>query len=199
MNRDRLARELLRLGERAVRRWTRDGSPPQQTGRRDQEHQFEPPARRDQERQFEPLNHPQSPPHGSDEYPGDFSGVPVIDYNPVMDDTADPGEIVWTWVPFEEDHSQGKDRPVLVIGRDGDWLLALQTSTTNDAEHRAREARLGRYWIDIGAGAWDREGRESEVRVNRILRIDPGEVRRVGARLDRQRFDRVAAEVARHY
>ena len=32
---------------------------------------------------------------------------------------ADPGEIVWTWVAYEEDPTQGKDRPVLVVGRDG--------------------------------------------------------------------------------
>ena len=41
------------------------------------------------------------------------------------DGRPDPGEIVWTWVPFEEDHTQGKDRPVLLIGRDGRWLLGL--------------------------------------------------------------------------
>ena len=46
---------------------------------------------------------------------------PHVSYAPDMDGAADPGEIVWTWVPFEEDPAQGKDRPVLVVARaDGD-------------------------------------------------------------------------------
>ena len=75
-------------------------------------------------------------------------------------------------MPYEEDHRQGKDRPVLVIGRDGDWLLALMlTSKDHDRDH-AQEARHGRRWQDIGSGAWDSKGRPSEVRVDRILRVD---------------------------
>src|SRR5699024_11576160 len=58
-------------------------------------------------------------------YPGDYRGPVRPVYTPDLDGDADPGEIVWAWVPYEEDHSQGKDRPVLVIGRDGAWLLAL--------------------------------------------------------------------------
>ena len=29
----------------------------------------------------------------------------------------DPGEIVWTWVPYEEHDGRGKDRPVLLVAR----------------------------------------------------------------------------------
>ncbi len=39
-------------------------------------------------------------------------------YSPNLDGRADPGEIVWTWVTYEEDPTRGKDRPVLVVGRD---------------------------------------------------------------------------------
>ena len=39
-------------------------------------------------------------------------------YAPDLDGRADPGEIVWTWVVYEDDPSRGKDRPVLVVGRD---------------------------------------------------------------------------------
>jgi hypothetical protein len=39
-------------------------------------------------------------------------------YSPNLDGRADPGEVVWTWVTYEEDPSRGKDRPVLVVGRD---------------------------------------------------------------------------------
>ena len=132
-------------------------------------------------------------------YPGDYTGPVRPIYDPHADGNPDPGEIVWTWVPFEEDFSQGKDRPVLVIGRDGDWLLALQVTSKDHDGDAAQEARAGRYWVDIGAGGWDQRGRESEVRVNRIIRIDPDAVRRIGAVLERARFDEVAAEVLRHY
>ena len=36
-------------------------------------------------------------------------------YAPEIDGEPDPGEVVWAWVPYEEDPSQGKDRPVLVL------------------------------------------------------------------------------------
>jgi hypothetical protein len=49
----------------------------------------------------------------------------------------------------------------------------------------------------VGTGSWDRQGRPSEVRVDRLLRIDPADVRREGAALGRDRFDEVAAEVRR--
>ncbi|WP_374700269.1 hypothetical protein [Arthrobacter sp. JCM 19049] len=57
-------------------------------------------------------------------YPGDYTAAVAVNYNPSLDGEPDPGEIVWGWVPYEEDHSQGKDRPVLLVGRDGKWLLA---------------------------------------------------------------------------
>ena len=125
-------------------------------------------------------------------YPGDFTGRPTVSYSPRLDGAADPGEIVWTWVPFEEDHTRGKDRPVLLIGRDGRWLLGLMLSSKgHDA---AQPARGGRRWVDIGAGAWDRQRRPSEVRLDRIVRVDPASVRREGAILDKRRFDDVIRE-----
>ena len=50
----------------------------------------------------------------------------VTAYEPELDGQPDPGEVVWGWVPYEEDPSQGKDRPVLLIGHtelDGEELL----------------------------------------------------------------------------
>jgi hypothetical protein len=124
-------------------------------------------------------------------------GTPEITYEPDPGNgkVADPGEIVWTWVTFEEDHSQGKDRPVLVIGRDGPWLLALALTSKDHDRDAAQEAREGRLWQDIGSGVWDNRGRASEVRVDRILRVDPNAVRREGAVLDREVFNQVAAAV----
>lgn len=128
-------------------------------------------------------------------YAGDAAGVPHLQYAPFDDDRADPGEIVWAWVPFEEDHSRGKDRPVLVVGRRNGLLLALMLTSQDHHRDAADEARHGRHWVDVGSGDWDRQGRPSEVRVDRVLQLDPAAVRRTGAALDRERFDRVAAAV----
>ena len=127
-------------------------------------------------------------------YPGDFTGRLVPVYSPQPDGRPDPGEIVWTWVPFEEDHAQGKDRPVLLVGHDGPWLLALQLTSQ---DHNGRPSRDGRRrWVDIGTGPWDRQRRPSEVRVDRVVRVDPAQVRREGAVLPRARFDAVSRAVA---
>jgi hypothetical protein len=134
---------------------------------------------------------------GRSAYPGDFDGVPDVVYAPQPDGEPDPGEIVWTWVPYEEDHTQGKDRPVLLIARDGEWLLGLMLTSKDHDRDAATEARLGRHWQDIGSGAWDRQGRPSEVRIDRVIRVDRRAVRREGAVLDAARFGEVAAAVRR--
>ncbi|ACZ31224.1 hypothetical protein Xcel_2206 [Xylanimonas cellulosilytica DSM 15894] len=133
----------------------------------------------------------------SDGYPGDYRGRVRTQYAPHLDGDPDPGEIVWTWVPYEEDHSRGKDRPVLLVGRDGEWLLALQlTSKDHDRDVR-QEARAGRFWMDIGAGPWDRQGRPSEVRLNRVIRVAPAAVRREGAVMPERLFLQVTDAMAK--
>lgn len=117
-----------------------------------------------------------------------------LSYAPELDGHADPGEIVWTWVPYEEDHTQGKDRPVLVVGHDGPWLLGLALTTR---DHDTRPGRPGEVWMDLGAGAWDAKRRPSEIRLDRVLRIRPDAVRREGAVLDRARFDEVVGSLRR--
>lgn len=62
-------------------------------------------------------------------YPGDYRGRLRPAYCPSNDGKPDPGEIVWAWVPYEEDYSQGKDRPVLLVGRDGNYLLGLMLTS----------------------------------------------------------------------
>ncbi|MFC0625879.1 type II toxin-antitoxin system PemK/MazF family toxin [Kribbella deserti] len=129
----------------------------------------------------------------TESYVGDFEGRVELEYRPHPDDgVADPGEVVWTWVPFEDDHSRGKDRPVLVVGHDGHWLLALILTSQDHDRDAADEARHGRVWQDIGSGAWDREGRPSEVRLDRVLRIDAKDVRREGAVIDEATYAVVA-------
>lgn len=118
-------------------------------------------------------------------------------YSPVPDGRPDPGEVVWAWVAYEDDPSQGKDRPVLVIGRRGAQLLGLMLSSQDHDLDADDEARHGRLWTDLGSGAWDSRGRPSEVRLDRLLVLDPDSVRREGASLDRMRFDRVVGEARR--
>jgi hypothetical protein len=124
--------------------------------------------------------------------------MPVLSYEPRPDGKPDPGEVVWTWVPFEEDHTQGKDRPVLIVGRDEPWLLGLMLTSKDHDKDAADEARWGRYWMDIGTGAWDSQRRPSEVRLDRIVRVDPTKVRREGAAIDRRTFTAVTGSLLKH-
>jgi hypothetical protein len=125
-------------------------------------------------------------------YPGDFVGTVVPSYSPHPDGLADPGEVVWGWVPYEEDHNRGKDRPVLIIGRDGEYLLGLMLTSKDHDRDVAAEAADGRHWLDVGAGAWDSQNRPSEVRLDRVLRLRPDAVRREGAALSRPVFEKVS-------
>ncbi|HSE09305.1 MAG TPA: type II toxin-antitoxin system PemK/MazF family toxin [Nocardioidaceae bacterium] len=123
----------------------------------------------------------------------------TVEYAPNLDGRPDPGEVVWAWVAYEEDPSQGKDRPVLVIGRDRNRLLALQLTSKDHDLDAEDEARHGRYWMDIGSGDWDHQRRPSEVRLDRLLRLEEQGVRREGAVLDKAVFDAVIREVRAHH
>lgn len=107
-----------------------------------------------------------------------------VEYDPALDGDPDPGEVVWAWVSFEEDPTQGKDRPVVIIGRTGEYLAGV--ALTTKGSHRPEN-------VAVGAGAWDPSGRPSYAKLDRVLRIDPDHVRREGAVLERSRFDRVIA------
>ncbi|TDZ91988.1 PemK-like protein [Mycobacteroides salmoniphilum] len=111
-----------------------------------------------------------------------------IEYTPDLDGRADPGEIVWTWVVYEDDPSQGKDRPVLVVGRDGTVLLGLMLSS-----QERHESDLD--WVALGSGSWDYDGRPSWVRLDRVLDVPEEGIRREGAILDVERFTIVATHL----
>jgi hypothetical protein len=113
-------------------------------------------------------------------------------YAPQLDGRADPGEVVWTWVVYEDDPDRGKDRPVLVVGRDGGTLEGLMLSSNPERDGQ-------RHWFALGPGAWDRQQRPSWVRLDRVLTVAESGIRREGAVLDRARFDAIAAELRRSY
>lgn len=114
------------------------------------------------------------------------------EYSPDHDGDPDPGEIVWTWVPFEENDGRGKDRPVLVVAREpAGTLLAVQLSS--------KEHNDDREWVPIGSGPWDKSGRASWVNVDRVLRVHDEGMRREACALDRGRFNIVVNRLKELY
>jgi hypothetical protein len=117
-------------------------------------------------------------------------GVVTVEYSPHLDGDPDPGEIVWAWIPFQEDPSQGKDRPVVVIGRRGDNLVGIPLTTKPDD----REAQF-----KLGVGGWDSQHRVSYARIWRLVDLPPDSVRREGSALDPDRFKSLVRMVDRYY
>jgi len=115
-----------------------------------------------------------------------------VQYDPKLDGRADPGEVVWTWVVYEDDPTRGKDRPVLVVGRDRSTLLGLMLSSQ---DHHGDDPN----WVAIGQGNWDYEGRASWVRLDRVLDVPEEGIRREGAILERERFEIIATRLRTHY
>ncbi len=111
-----------------------------------------------------------------------------FEYEPDLDGDPDPGEVVWTWVPYEEDPNQGKDRPTVIVGRRGSLLIGVPlTSKRHDDEPQ----------VAVGSGDWDPQRRPSYAKLERLLEIRPADVRREGAVLARSRYDDVVAGVRR--
>jgi len=119
----------------------------------------------------------------------DYDGVVRWEYSPELDHEPDPGEVVWTWVAFEDDPSIGKDRPVAVVGRSADQRLVAFMLSSKDHDR-------DRDWMSIGTGPWDREGRESWVRRDRVLAVPAAAVRREGAILPRPTYEAIVSGLA---
>ena len=115
-----------------------------------------------------------------------------LSYAPSRDGEPDPGEVVWTWVPYEENDGRGKDRPVVVVAASGagDYLAVQLTSKAHDGD---------RDFVSLGTGAWDGEGRPSWARIDRVFRVRAGGMRREAASLDAERYGRVVAALDARY
>jgi len=109
-------------------------------------------------------------------------------YAPEQDGDPDPGEVVWAWIPYEDDPLQGKDRPVIVVGWEEQDLVVVPLTTK---PHPERDDE-----VEVGSGGWDHTERDSYAKVDTVLRVKVSDVRREGAVLDRKRFDAVVAAVA---
>ncbi|GAA4147036.1 type II toxin-antitoxin system PemK/MazF family toxin [Leifsonia shinshuensis] len=113
-------------------------------------------------------------------------------YNPKTDGEPDPGEIVWTWVPYEENDGRGKDRPVLVVAAEPAGSLIAVALTS--------QAHPGRpEYLAIGAGDWDGRGRPSYVRLDRVFRVHRTGMRREAAALDARRYATVRSALRELY
>lgn len=120
----------------------------------------------------------------------DYNGPLIPMYAPEDDGQPDPGEVVWTWVPYEEDHTVGKDRPVVVLGMsapddDGDYVVLMVSSRRRDGDPD---------WVAIGSGDWDHERRDSYVRLDRVLAVRDASVRREGAALTQEQYSLVLGQ-----
>ena len=120
-----------------------------------------------------------------------YTGPIRWEYSPELDRDPDPGEIVWAWVAYEENAHVGKDRPIAVVGRadDGRLVALMLSSQDHDGD---------RDWIPIGAGSWDREGRESWVRRDRVLAVHADAVRREGAVMPRVTYESIVSRMGGH-
>ena len=114
-------------------------------------------------------------------------------YAPDLDGRADPGEIVWTWVVYEDDPTRGKDRPVLVVGRDRRTLLGL------DAVQPGAPRATTRTGSASAAAAGTTRAGPSWVRLDRVLDVPEEGIRREGAILERETFEIVAARLRAEY
>jgi hypothetical protein len=123
---------------------------------------------------------PTSPPPPAPRAPDDEI---VVSYEPRHDGDADPGEVVWGWVPYEDDPTQGKDRPIVVLGRWGRDLCGVPLTSKERPGDPDR--------IAVGTGAWDPQHRPSWACMDRVMRLVPTAVRREGSALDRRTFERV--------
>ncbi|MFH8249876.1 type II toxin-antitoxin system PemK/MazF family toxin [Microbacterium sp. B2969] len=115
-----------------------------------------------------------------------------ITYAPDPDGDPDAGEIIWTWVPYAERDGRGKDRPVLVIGRESDsrvYAVRL-TSKSHDGD---------RDFLGIGSGPWDSQGRPSWIDIEQLYSVHTDGMRREASALDLDRFTRVAAALHDRY
>ncbi|GAA1505945.1 rhodanese-related sulfurtransferase [Agromyces terreus] len=115
-----------------------------------------------------------------------------LSYSPSKDGAPDPGEIVWTWVPYEERDGRGKDRPVVIIAASGaESFLAVQlTSKAHGGSHD---------FVPLGTGAWDSAGRPSWANIDRVFVVHAAGMRREAASLDAARYLRLAEAIAARY
>lgn len=93
---------------------------------------------------------------------------------------ADPGEIIWTFVPYADKPGIGKDRPGVVLGTVGEDLAVVPLTS---------KSHSGQVPV-----------RGSEAKVDVILRVKSKDIRKEKEALTRPEFDALLLKVAqRHF
>ncbi|WP_394279426.1 type II toxin-antitoxin system PemK/MazF family toxin [Microbacterium sp.] len=119
-------------------------------------------------------------------------GALELVYAAQPDGRPDAGEVVWGWVPFQEDPTQGKDRPLLLIAEaDGGRVFAMKLTS--------REPDRPDGSIFLGTGPWDRAGRPSWLDTDQVYLVPRDGVRREGAAVSPEVFADVATELATRF
>lgn len=102
------------------------------------------------------------------------------------DGHADPGEVVWARVPFEDDPTQGKDRPVLIVGRATNGnLVGVQLSTKT--HHK------GSFPIEWGSD------KTSHLRPERFIQVDLTNYRKEGAYIKKPVFQEIVDTLTKRH
>jgi hypothetical protein len=94
------------------------------------------------------------------------------------DGHPDPGEIVWARVPFEDDPTQSKIRPVVIIGRAKNGNLVAVQSTSKS--HRPGSIPV----------AWSND-KISYIRPERLIQIDANNYQKEGSYIKRPKFQEI--------
>jgi hypothetical protein len=113
-------------------------------------------------------------------------------YAPTLNGRANPGEVVWAWVVYDDDPNRGRDHPVLIVGRERQTLLGLMLSSRNQTPGQ-------RHWVGIGTVPWDDDGDPGWVRLDRVFDVPEEGIRRQGAILDHSAFNAVAERLRTDY
>lgn len=106
-----------------------------------------------------------------------------MEFAPEVDCAPDPGEVIWTWVPFEENDGRGKDRPVLILAHD-----RSSGAESYIGVYLTSREHTGNDYVGIGSGPWDPKDRPSWVNLSRVFRVFSGGMRREGAAVSSAQF-----------
>lgn len=102
------------------------------------------------------------------------------------DGHPDPGEIVWAHVPFADRPNEGKDRPVLIVGRhENGNLVGVQLTS-----------KLHRSGIPI---EWGPGKNKSILRTDRLIQVDASNYRKEGAYMKKPEFQSIVDALSKRH
>lgn len=107
-------------------------------------------------------------------YPGDFEGQ-IPPWRTHVDDDITSGELVRSLIPTADGHTRTEERDLLIVGHDAPWALGVEVTYELDA------AAPGR--VDLGTVGSGADARAAQVITDRVVRLDPQAIERLGTRV----------------